>query len=91
MPIDETDFEELLTLFNPEDIPSDPTEARQAIENFVDLVELLMKPLLLPPEGSSSFKQPSSDLPESSSPRPLPTGSTQEVQGRDPGIGFERR
>jgi len=34
--------------------------ARQAIENFVDLVETLMRPLPLPPEGKSSFKQPSS-------------------------------
>lgn len=86
-----TDYEELLALFQKESIPSDPTEARQAIESFVDLVELLMKPLPLPPAGASSFKLPSSDSskpPSQSSSRP---GSTQGFEGPDSGIGFERR
>lgn len=59
MRIEDTDFEEILALFNQEDIPADPTEARQAVENFVDLVELLMRPLPLPPAGGSSFKRSS--------------------------------
>ena len=59
MPIDDTDFEEILALLGHENIPTDPLEARQGVENFVDLVELLMKPLPLPPPGGSSFKQPS--------------------------------
>lgn len=62
MKIDDTDFEEILALLNHEDVPSDQAEARQAVENFVDLVELIMRPLPLPPPGASSFKQPSSDL-----------------------------
>jgi hypothetical protein len=79
MRIDDTDIEELLALFNQEDIPSDPTLARQAVENFVDLVELLMRPLPLPSPGSSSFKRPPSFLPESSSPRLPPLESTPEA------------
>lgn len=63
MRITDAEYEELLALFPKKSIPADPTEARQAIENFVDLVELLMKPLPLPPVGASSFKQPSSDSP----------------------------
>ena len=59
MPIDDTDFEEILALLPQEDIPADPVEARQAVENFVELVELLMRPLPLPPSGASSFKSPS--------------------------------
>jgi hypothetical protein len=58
MPIDDIEFEELLALCDPADIPSDPTEARQALANFVDLLELLMRPLPLPPAGGSSFRQP---------------------------------
>jgi len=91
MRIDDADYEEMLALFPKESIPTDPTEARQAIENFVDLVELLMKPLPLPPAGGSSFKQPSSDsLTPSSRSSPLP-GSTQGFEGLDSGIRFERR
>jgi len=59
MRIDDTDFEEILALLPQENIPADPTEARQAVENFVDLVELLMRPLPLPPAGATSFRQPS--------------------------------
>lgn len=59
MKIDDSDFEEILALLPKESIPTDPTEARQAVENFVDLVELLMRPLPLPPAGATSFKQPS--------------------------------
>jgi hypothetical protein len=58
MPIDDAEFEELLALCDPADVPFDLTEARQALANLVDLIELLMKPLPLPPEGTSSFKQP---------------------------------
>jgi len=91
MGIDDTDFEEILALLPKENIPADPVEARHAVEQFVDLVELLMTPLPLPPAGSSSFKQPSSGLreqvPESQS-HPL---STEEVRGRNSGIGFEHR
>lgn len=60
MPIDDADFQELLELLPKESIPADPTPARQAVENFVDLVELLMRPLPLPPSGLSSFREPSS-------------------------------
>ena len=42
MLIDDTDFEELLALLKHEDVPFDLSEARQAIENFVDLVELVL-------------------------------------------------
>jgi len=91
MKIDDADFEELLALFGPENVPEDPVEARQAIENFVDLVELLMRPLPLPPAGGSSFTQPSSDVPEPSSPPLLPTGLIPKARGRDSGIGFEHR
>jgi hypothetical protein len=59
MRLDDEEYKELLALCNPEDIPGDPAEARQAIENFVDLVELLMRPLPLPAEGETSFRQPS--------------------------------
>lgn len=91
MRIDDEDYEELLGLFGSENIPADPTEARQVIENFVDLVELLMRPLPLPPAGGSSFTQPSSDSPEPSSPSLPPTEAIQGAQGHDSGIGFERR
>ena len=57
MTITDQEFEELLSCFDPKDVPSDPVEARQAVEKFVDLVELLMRPLPLPPAGGSSFKQ----------------------------------
>ena len=67
MRIDDEDFEEMLALLPKENVPADPLEARQAIENFVDLVELLMRPLPLPPAEGSSFRQPASDSPEPSS------------------------
>jgi len=60
MRIDDSDFDEILALLNHENVPPDPTEARQAVENFVDLVEFLMRPLPLPPPGFSSFWEPSS-------------------------------
>ena len=83
MRIDDTDLEEILALLPRESISADPTEARQAVENFVDLVELLMRSLPLPPAGGSSFKPPSSDNREPASPSPRSTGSASEVQGRD--------
>jgi hypothetical protein len=70
MQIDDTNFEEILALLPQESIPSDPVKARQVVENFVDLVEFLMRPLPLPSAGSSSFKQPSSDSPKPSSQYP---------------------
>lgn len=83
MRIDDADYEELLALFPKQSIPSDPAEARQAIENFVDLVELLMRLVPLPPAGRSSFKQSSpispKPLPQSS---PLP-GSIQEFESHE--------
>jgi hypothetical protein len=57
MRLDDKDFEELLALCNPDEVPNDPVEARQAIENFVDLVELLMRPLPVPPGETSSLKK----------------------------------
>jgi len=66
MKIDDEAYKEILECFDPKDIPSDPTEARAAIENFIDLVEILMKPLPLPPAGGTSFKQLSSETPPSS-------------------------
>ncbi|MDP2604191.1 MAG: hypothetical protein Q8S00_16605 [Deltaproteobacteria bacterium] len=60
MKIDDSDFEEIKALLPKGSIPDDPIEARRAIENFVDLVELLMRPLPLPPSGLSSFQEPSS-------------------------------
>ncbi|HUX65790.1 MAG TPA: hypothetical protein VMV42_01460, partial [archaeon] len=62
MKIDDTDFEEILALLPKGSIPADPTQARQAVENFVDLVEILMQPLPLPPAGKTSFKLPSSGI-----------------------------
>lgn len=59
MKIDDTDFEELVAILGPDNVPEDPLEARQAVEIFVELVALLMRPLPLPPPGGSSFKQPS--------------------------------
>ena len=49
MKIDDNDFEELCALLGKEDVPTDPIEARIAVEKFVDLVELLAQPLPLPP------------------------------------------
>lgn len=83
MSIDETDFEELLPLLQDENAPSAPTEARQAVENFVDLVELLMKPLPLPPAGSSSLTQASLDHPGQASVSQSHPLSAEEVQGHD--------
>ena len=77
MRIDDADYEELLALFPKESVPTNPTEARQPIENFVDLVELLMRPLPLPPAGASSFKPPSSDSPRPSAESLAPTESNQ--------------
>ena len=59
MKITDEEYKEILACFDPKDIPADPIEARQAIEDFVDLVELLSQPLPLPPAGGSSFKRPS--------------------------------
>ncbi len=91
MKIDDEDFKEILACFDPKDVPDDPEEARRAIRNFVDLVELLMRPLPLPPAGESSFKQLSSDLPEAASLPLLSTESVSKARGRDSGIGFEHR
>ncbi len=77
MKITDEDFKEILACFDPKNVPDNLTEARQVIENFVDLVELLMKPLPLPLAGGSSFKRHSSDLQESSSQSLPPTESTQ--------------
>ena len=52
MRIDDEDYEEILALLPDENIPSAPTEARQAVENFVDLVELMTRLLPLPPESN---------------------------------------
>ena len=91
MRLDDTNFEEILALLPKESIPADPTEARQAVENFVDLVELLMRPLPLPPTGKTSFKPLSSGIQGPASPSPRSTGSASEVQGRDSRTGFEHR
>lgn len=66
MKVTDEEYKEILECFEIKDIPSDTVEVRVAIENFVDLVELLMKPLPLPPAGGSSFKLPSSETPPSS-------------------------
>lgn len=60
MRIDDTDFEEILALLPQENVPSDPIEARQTVEGFVDLVELLARPLSLRAPTEVSLKQPSS-------------------------------
>ena len=91
MKIGDSDFEEIRALFPQEDIPADPTEARQAIENFVDLVELLMRPLPLPPAGKSSFKPPSSGSQGPASRSLQYPRSTSKEQGRDSRTGFELR
>ena len=91
MKIDDADYEATLAFLPKESIPADPTEARQAVENFVDLVELLMRPLPLPPAGKSSFKPLSSDIQGPASPSPRSIGSASEVQGRDSRTGFEHR
>ena len=91
MKITDEDFKEILACFDPKNVPDNLTEARQVIENFVDLVEILMRPLPLPPAGRSSFMQRPSDHREASFQSLSPTGSTQEVPGRNSGIGFERR
>ncbi len=91
MKIDDSDFEELKALFPKGSIPDDPTEAPRAIENFVDLVELLMRPLPLPPAGKTSFRPPSSGSQGPASPSPRCPGLTSEERGRDSRNGFERR
>ena len=91
MRIDDTDFVEILAILGHEKVPSDPVEARRAVENFVDLVELLMRPLPLPPAGKTSFKPPSSDNQGLASASPRSIGSASEVQGRDLRTGFEHR
>lgn len=91
MGIDDTDFEEILALLPKENIPVDPVEARQAVENFVELIALLVRPLPLPPKGSSSFKQPFLTHRESSAQYLSDHQSTSRAVGRDSGIGFERR
>jgi len=53
--ISDEEYEELLALCDPETIPSNPIEARQALENFVDLVEILLRPLPLPPGERELF------------------------------------
>lgn len=60
MKIDDKDFQEMLALLDPKTVPDDPIEAGRLVENFVDLVEILMRPLPLPPSGFSSFREPSS-------------------------------
>ena len=55
MKLTDGEYKEIHACFDLKDIPKNPAIARQAIENFVDLVELLMRPL--PPPGGSSFKQ----------------------------------
>ena len=87
MRIDDNDFEEILALLPKGSIPADPTEARQAVENFVDLVELLMRPLPLPPAVGTSFKPHSLDSPEPASPSPQSPGSVSEGQGHDSPTG----
>uniref|UniRef100_E6QWS1 Uncharacterized protein n=1 Tax=mine drainage metagenome TaxID=410659 RepID=E6QWS1_9ZZZZ len=59
MRISDETFKELLACFDPKDIPADMSreELRQRLENFVDLVALVMQPLPLPPKGESSFKE----------------------------------
>ncbi len=91
MKIDDSDFEAILALLPKESIPAAPTEARQVVENFVDLVELLMRPLPLPPAGETSFRPPSSGNPEPASPLPRSIGSASKGQGRDSPSGFEHR
>lgn len=91
MKIDDADYEAIRALLPKESIPADPTEARQAVENFVDLVELLMRPLPLPPAGKSSFKPPSSDSQGLASRSPRYPGSTSEERDRDSRTGFEHR
>ena len=92
MNITDEEVEEILACFSPDEIPKDPPlEARAVIEQFVDLVELLMRPLPLPPAGETSFKQPSSDSQEPASQLPRSSRSTSEVQGRDSPSGFEHR
>lgn len=69
-------FNDMLDLFEPEDIPTGMSmeEVRQHIENFVDLVELLIQPL---PEELSQLTQHLSDAPEAFSPEPSPSEETQ--------------
>lgn len=53
MAITDEEFEEILTCFSPDEIPTGLGEARRRVENFVDLVELLTRQLPLPmAEGS---------------------------------------
>jgi len=70
MRIDDADYERIRAPLPKESIPADPAQARQAVVNFVDLVELLMRPLPLPPTGKTSFKPPSSDIQGPASPSP---------------------
>lgn len=76
MHISDETFNDMLALFEPGEIPAGMSreEVRQHIENFVDLVELLIQPL---PEEITQLTQHLSDAQEASSPEPL---CSEEVQ-----------
>jgi hypothetical protein len=54
-------FEDMLKCFDSKDIPADRAVARQALENFLDLLKIIMRPLPLPPPGAFSFRDSTSD------------------------------
>jgi hypothetical protein len=58
MKITNEEFKELLACFDPKDVPKNGEDARQAIENFVGLIELVSRPLPLPPGEEGMPKQP---------------------------------
>lgn len=67
MRLSDEDYYAILETLDLETIPDDPVVARQAIESFVDLVEILYRqPMPLPPLGGSSFNNPSSSAPQAS-------------------------
>lgn len=72
MPLDDKDYEELLASFNSKDIPADQAQARQAIENFIDLIEFLARPLPQPSETGTSPTQFFSIDPKFASPDSSP-------------------
>src|SRR5438105_9687464 len=67
MRVSDEGLKEILACFPAEDVPTDPTEARCAVENFLDLLAIVMRPLPLPPPDRSSIEGPEcSDAPDAS-------------------------
>lgn len=75
MRLDDKDYEELLSLYSPQDIPEDQVKARQSIENFLDLIELFARSRPQASGTESSLTQPFSIYPKPAPPVSSPPQS----------------